>query len=80
MAEFISIVVVQRNWKKTEAELRTPVKQGTLNKSPGEDGICHEFYLVYWETIKCDLLQMFNSELLKGRLGTSHPEKRNAEK
>lgn len=26
------------------------VKRRTSNKSPGEEGICHEFYVSYWET------------------------------
>jgi hypothetical protein len=55
----------------TEAKLRSAVKQGTLNKCPGEDGICHECYLAYWETIKSGLLQIFNSVLQKGSLGIS---------
>jgi hypothetical protein len=40
----------------TEEELRTAVTQGPLGKSPGEDGICHEFYLAFLDIIKSDLL------------------------
>jgi hypothetical protein len=54
-----------------EEELRKAVLQGTLSKSPGEDRICHEFYLTFWDTIKGDLLQMFNSALQKGSLDTT---------
>jgi serine/threonine protein phosphatase PrpC len=45
----------------TEEELWTALKQGALSKSPGEDGIWHEFYLAHWETLKRDLLQIYNS-------------------
>jgi hypothetical protein len=30
------------------------------NKAPGPDGFPAEFYHIFWDTIKSDLLQMFS--------------------
>ena len=33
------------------------------NKSPGQDGICVEFYKVYWNDVKNDVLEVFVHDL-----------------
>ena len=40
-------------------EVREAVFQMEHNKAPGPDGFPAEFYQVFWETIKDDLLAMF---------------------
>ena len=32
-----------------------------LNKSPGDDGIPLEFYIAYWDIIKVELCDIFNT-------------------
>ena len=43
----------------TEAELRDAVFQMEHNKAPGPDGFPAEFYQVFWEIIKDDLMALF---------------------
>jgi hypothetical protein len=52
----------------TREVLWTAVKQGALNKSPSEEGICHKSYIAYWERVKYGLLQIYNSVRLRGSL------------
>jgi len=42
----------------TMDELKTAIRKGEEHKSPGQDGICHEFYKIMWEKIK----QVVNDE------------------
>ena len=44
----------------TMDELLTAVRKGKTHKSPGQDGICHEFYKMTWEIIKHDMLDVMN--------------------
>jgi hypothetical protein len=44
----------------TAEELQTVVHRVTGNKVPGGDGICMEFFKKNWNTIKDDMLLMFN--------------------
>jgi hypothetical protein len=43
----------------TESEVREAVFQMEHNKAPGPDGFPVEFYQVFWEVIKDDLLALF---------------------
>ena len=43
----------------TEAEVKSAVFQMEHNKAPGPDGFPAEFYQVFWEVIKDDLLALF---------------------
>ena len=49
----------------TFAELKTAIFQLENGKSPGIDGIPIEFYKSYYEYIKNDLLQLYNSILFR---------------
>jgi len=44
----------------TMDELKTAIKKGKEHKSPGQDGICHEFYKIMWETIKQEVVDVIN--------------------
>jgi hypothetical protein len=44
-----------------EEEVRTHMFQMEHNKAPRTDGFPAEFYQIFWETIKSDLLDLFNS-------------------
>ena len=50
----------------TEEELKAVVSQGTHNKAPGRDGICLEIFKVYWDSIKVDMLVLYNQIYLDG--------------
>ena len=41
------------------------------NKSPGQDGICVEFYKVYWNDVKNDVLEVFVHGLSNKQLAYS---------
>ena len=43
----------------SETEVRNAVFQMNHNKAPGPDGFPPEFYQVFWETIKYDLMALF---------------------
>jgi len=43
----------------TEAEVKSVVFQMEHNKAPGPDGFPAEFYQVFWEVIKDDLMALF---------------------
>jgi hypothetical protein len=47
----------------TEEELRIAVKQGTSNKSSGEDAICCKFYVADWETLNVTFYTFSCAEL-----------------
>ena len=42
-----------------ESEVRHAVFQMEHNKAPGPDGFPAEFYQVFWEVIKSDLMALF---------------------
>ena len=43
----------------TEVEVRAAIFQMNHNKAPGLDGFPAEFYQVFWDTIKNDLMALF---------------------
>jgi hypothetical protein len=44
----------------TMDELLTAVRKGKAHKSPGQDGICNEFYKMTWGIIKQEMLDVMN--------------------
>jgi hypothetical protein len=44
----------------TEGEILYAIAQGKKKKSPGPDGICHEFYQTYWEVIGKEFTEIMN--------------------
>jgi len=48
----------------TLEEVNTAIRSGAKHKSPGIDGICHEFYSANWETIHLDLIELLNHMFL----------------
>jgi hypothetical protein len=50
----------------TMVELEEAVRSGKNIKSPGNDGICQEFYKVNWATIKSELLEVIRWMHSKG--------------
>jgi hypothetical protein len=62
--------------KFTEEEVKRAVFQTEHNKAPGPDGFPAEFYQVFWEVIKADLMALFHEfhqgflSLLKLNFGT----------
>jgi len=38
-------------------EVLTAIRAGAKHKSPGIDGICHDFYMANWETVNLDLIR-----------------------
>jgi hypothetical protein len=44
----------------TESELFDALRKGAPNKAPGVDGVGLEFYRLFWDTIKTDLLDLMN--------------------
>jgi hypothetical protein len=51
----------------TEEEVKKALYQMEHNKSPGLDRFLTEFYQVFWEVIKTDLMTLFH-EFHQGRL------------
>ena len=49
-------------------ELQTAVRMGKSNKAPGGDGINTDFFKVMWNTIKSDLLCIFNEMFIEGTI------------
>lgn len=49
----------------TQKEIFIALQQGKRSKTPGEDGIPHEFYAVFWECIGPTLTKIFNQMLCK---------------
>jgi len=49
-------------------ELRKAVEKRKRYKSPGPDGICHDFYKHMWECCKYDLLDIINQMYLEGKI------------
>jgi hypothetical protein len=47
-------------------DLREAVKKGKQHKSPGPDGICHDFFQQMWDTIKNYMLDIINTMYMEG--------------
>jgi len=58
----------------TEKELYDVIKSCDNLKSPGTDGLTKEFYEVFWEDIKNELLESFNDSLSMGSLSISQKQ------
>ena len=52
----------------TVEEVITAIRSGAKRKSPGIDGICHEFYTANWETVHLDFLELFNHMFLSNNI------------
>jgi hypothetical protein len=52
----------------TEEEIKIALRSGAKYKSPGIDGICHEFYTTNWETAHQDLLEQLNHMFLNNNI------------
>ena len=52
----------------TESELLKALKSTKQNKSPGNDGLPSEFYKVFWNDIKCYLLNALNASYYNKKL------------
>ena len=52
-------------------ELHHAIKQGKKGKSPGLDGISHEFYQETWDIIKDDMLNIFSHMYMEGGIQAS---------
>ena len=52
-------------------EIVSAVKKMKSNKSPGPDGIIIEFYKLYWEIIKDDLMNVYSASYLSQELSYS---------
>ena len=50
----------------TMEELREAVKKGKSRKSPGPDGICHEFLTKMWDIVKNYTLDIINNMYMEG--------------
>ena len=54
-----------------EPELRNALNQMSNNKSPGSDGLTKEFYTVFWEDLKEELIETINNIYLRGEMTDS---------
>ena len=50
----------------TMEEMRETVKKGKRHKSPGPEGICHEFSKQMWDVFKNDMLDVINNMHMEG--------------
>jgi len=50
----------------TMKELIEAVKKVKQRKSPGQDGICHEFFKHMWAVVKHDMLDIINHMYTEG--------------
>ena len=55
----------------TEAEVREAIFQMEHNKASGPDGFPAEFYQAFWDTIKVDLMALFQSSIREIYLSTA---------
>ena len=55
----------------TVNELSKALKSMQDNKAPGADGLPKEFYVTFWDELKCHLLELFNESLRSGHLPAS---------
>jgi hypothetical protein len=51
-----------------EEEVMISIRSGAKSKSPGIDGICHDFYTTNWETVHPDLLELLNHMFLSNNI------------
>ena len=56
----------------TEEELLQALKLSPRGRSPGDDGLTAELYLVVWEVVKADFLVVANEMLRRRRVAPSH--------
>ncbi|KAK3908766.1 Transposon TX1 uncharacterized 149 kDa protein [Frankliniella fusca] len=56
----------------TEAELLEAIKACPRSKSPGEDGLTAELYLVAWDILGKDMLAAFNTMMQRRQVADSH--------
>ena len=52
----------------TLEELHLAVRKGKVQKAPGSDGICQEFFRTTWETTKHDMLAILNQMFTEGKI------------
>jgi hypothetical protein len=55
----------------TMEEVREAVKKGKRHKSPGPDGICHEFLIKMWDVVKDDMTDVINNMYMEGSVSDS---------
>ena len=55
----------------TAEEVRKIIMDSPKNKSPGMDGLTHEFYQTFWPNISKIVTEAFNETLEQGQLSTS---------
>ena len=58
----------------TKEELSKSIKTFPKNKSPGNDGLPIEFYIVFWNKISDIFLESINEGLAEGELSTSQKQ------
>lgn len=58
----------------TKDELEHALKKMNLNKSPGPDGITTEFYQTFWDSLAEDIVEVFNSNFMRGSMTESQRE------
>ena len=51
----------------TEEQLKAALNKGACSKDPAREGIWLEFFKVYWDSIKNDVLAVFNQKHSDGR-------------
>ena len=56
----------------TMEELREAVNKGKRHKSPGPDGICHEFFKQMWDVIKNIMLDIIKNMYMEGAVSDAH--------
>jgi hypothetical protein len=49
-------------------ELLEAVRKGKAHTSPGQNGICHEFYRMTWDIIKQGILDVMNNMYTNGSM------------
>ncbi len=55
----------------TEQDILKALKASPNNKSPGEDSLPSEFYKVFWNDIKVQLVNCYKFAFEMGKLGIS---------
>ena len=55
----------------TLEDVHHAIKQGKKRKSPGLDGISHEFFQVMWDIMKDDMLEIFQHMYTEGGIQPS---------
>jgi hypothetical protein len=55
----------------TEEEILKALCTFRKNKSPGEDGLSKEFYVCFWDELKSNMEELYNSIYLSGEMSDS---------